>query len=148
MKVGSEKVEDDMERARWIREEIGNERTLMMDANQKWDVSTAIRSMEKLCQFNPLWIEEPTHADDVCGHRDINIALKKNKSTTCRVATGEVAQNKVIFKQLLTEEAIDFCQIDAGRMSGGSRPRPGKCACLGAQGKPARTVTRRPSTTS
>jgi len=45
--------------------------------------------------------------------------LKKNKSTTCRVATGEVAQNKVIFKQLLTEEAIDFCQIDAGRMSGG-----------------------------
>jgi len=108
-----------MERARWIREEIGDKRTLMMDANQKWDVQTAISSMEKLVKYNPLWIEEPTHADDVCGHRDINNALKKITSTTCRVATGEVAQNKVIFKQLLNEDAIDFCQIDAGRMSGG-----------------------------
>lgn len=123
MKVGSEKVEDDMERARWIREEIGEERVLMMDANQKWDVQTAIASMEKLVKYNPIWIEEPTHADDVCGHRDINIALKKLDSSVnkakCRVATGEVAQNKVIFKQLLSEDAIDFCQIDAGRMSGG-----------------------------
>ena len=41
MKVGSEKVEDDVVRAGWIKEEIGN-RTLMMDANQKWDVQTAI----------------------------------------------------------------------------------------------------------
>ena len=75
--------------------------------------------MEKLVKYNPIWIEEPTHADDVCGHRDINIALKANPKTKCRVATGEVAQNKVIFKQLLMEESIDFCQIDAGRMSGG-----------------------------
>jgi len=75
--------------------------------------------MEKLIKYDPIWIEEPTHADDVCGHRDINIALKKIPTTKCRVATGEVAQNKVIFKQLLMEESIDFCQIDAGRMSGG-----------------------------
>jgi len=75
--------------------------------------------MEKLVKYNPIWIEEPTHADDVCGHRDINNALKKITTTKCRVATGEVAQNKVIFKQLLCEDAIDFCQIDAARMSGG-----------------------------
>lgn len=75
--------------------------------------------MEKLIKYDPIWIEEPTHADDVCGHRDINNALKKQPKTKCRVATGEVAQNKVIFKQLLMEDAIDFCQIDAGRMSGG-----------------------------
>jgi L-fuconate dehydratase len=117
MKVGSEKVEDDVERARWIKEEIG-ERTLMMDANQKWDVQTAISSMKALSKYDPLWIEEPTHADDVCGHRDINNSLKE-QGVKCRVATGEVAQNKVIFKQLIMEKAIDFCQIDAGRMSGG-----------------------------
>jgi L-fuconate dehydratase len=75
MKVGSEKVEDDVVRAGWIKEEIGN-RTLMMDANQKWDVHTAISSMKALSKFDPLWIEEPTHADDVCGHRDINNSLK------------------------------------------------------------------------
>lgn len=63
--------------------------------------------MKKLAKFRPLWIEEPTHADDVCGHRDIARACEKFVNKV-GVATGEVAQNKVIFKQLITENAIEF----------------------------------------
>ena len=96
--MGSPDVEEDIARARAIRDEIGPENFLMMDANQKWDVPDAIANMKRLAEFRPIWIEEPTHADDVVGHREINKALGPYG---VGVATGEVAQNKVIFKQLL-----------------------------------------------
>ncbi|KAH8048626.1 L-fuconate dehydratase [Aureococcus anophagefferens] len=99
-------------RARAIREEIGDDRVLMMDANQ-WDVPEAIANMRQLA-FRPLWIE-PAHCDDVVGHREIARALRP---LGVGVATGEVAQNKVIFKQLLQEDAIEFCQIDSCRIAG------------------------------
>jgi L-alanine-DL-glutamate epimerase-like enolase superfamily enzyme len=67
--------------------------------------------------YKPLWIEEPTNCDDIVGHRAIAEALKP---LGVGVATGEVAQNKVIFKQLLQEEAIEFCQIDSCRIAGPS----------------------------
>ena len=67
MKVGAN-LNDDIRRARIIREEIGNDRFLMMDANQKWNVDQAISNMKALAQFNPMWIEEPTSPDDVLGH--------------------------------------------------------------------------------
>ncbi|KAH8076405.1 L-fuconate dehydratase [Aureococcus anophagefferens] len=117
MKVGSPDPADDVMRARAIREEIGDDRVLMMDANQKWDVPEAIANMRQLAAFRPLWIEEPTHCDDVVGHREIARALRP---LGVGVATGEVAQNKVIFKQLLQEDAIEFCQIDSCRIAGPS----------------------------
>jgi len=116
MKVGSENVQDDIDRARAIRTAIGEDNFLMMDANQKWDVQETIENMTKLSEFRPIWIEEPTNCDDVVGHRDIARALAKLKNPV-GVATGEVAQNKVIFKQLLSEDAIEFCQIDSCRMA-------------------------------
>jgi L-fuconate dehydratase len=111
-KVGSN-IEDDIRRARLIREEIGPERTLMMDANQVWDVGEAIANMARLAEFRPLWIEEPTSPDDVLGHAAIARAV-----APIGVATGEHVQNRVIFKQLLQADAIRFCQIDACRLGG------------------------------
>jgi len=117
MKVGSVDPEEDVMRARAIREEIGEQSCLMMDANQKWDVPEAIANMRQLATFRPLWIEEPTNCDDIVGHREIARALRP---LGVGVATGEVAQNKVMFKQLLQEDAIEFCQIDSCRIAGPS----------------------------
>lgn len=117
MKVGSPDPDDDVARAAAIRDEIGPDNFLMMDANQKWDVPEAIDQMRKLAVYKPLWIEEPTNCDDVVGHRAIAAALKP---LGVGVATGEVAQNKIVFKQLLQENAIEFCQIDSCRVAGPS----------------------------
>jgi len=111
IKVGGNAA-DDLRRATIVREEIGA-RTLMMDANQVWDVGEAIERMRDLAQFEPLWIEEPTSPDDVLGHAAIARAV-----APIGVATGEHCQNRVIFKQLLQANAISFCQIDAARLGG------------------------------
>ena len=112
MKVGRDR-EDDIRRAAIIREEIGPDRKLMMDANQIWDVDEAIEWMKPLAQFNPWWIEEPTSPDDVLGHAKIARAV-----APIGVATGEACQNRIIFKQLLQANAISFCQIDSCRLAG------------------------------
>ncbi|HLL65245.1 MAG TPA: enolase C-terminal domain-like protein [Micromonosporaceae bacterium] len=117
MKVGGP-IADDVRRAAIIREEIGPDALLMMDANQVWDVDEAIDNMAQLVQFNPYWIEEPTHADDVLGHARIAKAVTELSGGRCHVATGEVAANRVIFKQLLQAEAIGIMQIDACRVGG------------------------------
>lgn len=112
MKVGSN-IDDDVRRAAIIREEIGDERKLMMDANQKWEVKEAIEHMKVLARFDPWWIEEPTSPDDILGHATIARAVAPIK-----VATGEHCQNRVIFKQLMQAKAIDICQIDSCRVGG------------------------------
>lgn len=112
MKVGAN-INDDIRRAQIIREEIGSDIKLMMDANQKWDVNEAIQQMKRLSEFNPWWIEEPTSPDDILGHLAIRKAISPIK-----VATGEHCQNKVMFKQFLQSGAIDICQIDSCRVGG------------------------------
>ncbi|NQY11045.1 MAG: L-fuconate dehydratase [Flavobacteriales bacterium] len=112
MKVGAD-LEDDMKRAALIREEIGDDARLMMDANQRWDVGESIENMKKLAKFNPYWIEEPTSPDDILGHATIARAVAPIK-----VATGEHCQNRVMFKQLLQANSIEVCQIDSCRVGG------------------------------
>ncbi len=112
MKVGTS-IEDDVRRASIIRQEIGPDKKLMMDANQVWDVDEAIEKMERLAEFDPWWIEEPTSPDDVLGHAKIARAV-----APIGVATGEHCQNRVVFKQLMQAEAISFCQIDSCRLGG------------------------------
>ena len=112
IKVGAN-IDDDLRRARIIREEIGADRKLMMDANQVWNVDEAIRNMEQLAPFNPWWIEEPTSPDDVLGHAAVARAI-----TPIGVATGEHVHNRIMFKQLLQANAIKFCQIDSCRLGG------------------------------
>jgi L-fuconate dehydratase len=112
MKVG-QSLDDNVRRAALMREEIGPGRVLMMDANQCWDVDEAIRQMKALARFDPWWIEEPTSPDDVLGHAAIAKAV-----APIRVATGEVVQNRVIFKQMLQAKALGFLQVDSCRMGG------------------------------
>ena len=96
-----------------MREEIGPGRRLSMDANQCWDVPEAIVQVKALAHLDPFWIEEPTSPDDVLGHAAIARAIAPVK-----VATGEMCQNRVLFKQFIMEGAIDVVQIDACRLGG------------------------------
>jgi L-fuconate dehydratase len=112
LKVGNS-MEEDVRRCQIAREVIGPERKLMVDANQRWEVNQAIEWMESLKPFNPWWIEEPTSPDDVMGHKKIRKAIHP-----IGVATGEHCQNRVLFKQFLATNAIDFCQIDSCRLGG------------------------------
>ena len=111
LKVGGN-LEDDIRRLRIAREVIGWEANLMIDANQVWDVPEAIEWMERLAEFKPLWIEEPTSPDDVLGHAAIRAAV-----APIGVATGEHGMNRVLFKQMFQAEAIDFCQLDSARLA-------------------------------
>jgi len=112
MKVGRN-LEDNARRAALMREEIGPDRKLMMDANQCWDVEESITQMKALARFDPWWIEEPTSPDDVLGHARI-----AREIAPIAVATGEVCHNRVIFKQLLQADAIRYVQVDSCRMGG------------------------------
>ena len=112
MKVGAD-IEDDRRRARIIRDEIGPDPMLAVDANQRWDVPVAIEWMTHLAEFDPYWIEEPTSPDDILGHAAIARAV-----APIRVATGEHVHNRVMFKQLLQAQALSICQVDACRLGG------------------------------
>nr|WP_321984315.1 L-fuconate dehydratase [uncultured Lichenicoccus sp.] len=112
MKVGHD-LQDDIRRLRIAREVIGPDRRLMIDANQVWDVGQAIDWVRQLSFCNPYLIEEPTSPDDVEGHRAIREAV-----APVRVATGEMCQNRIMFKQFIMRGAIDIVQIDACRLGG------------------------------
>ena len=112
IKVGRS-LEDDIRRSRIIREEIGWDRRLMMDANQVWEVDEAIENMKQLAEFQPWFIEEPTSPDDILGHARIAEAIAPIK-----VATGEHCHNRVMFKQFLQAGGLQVCQIDSCRIGG------------------------------
>jgi L-fuconate dehydratase len=112
LKVGAN-LDDDIRRMRIAREICGPDFPIAVDANQRWDVDEAIAWMRALAQFNPWWIEEPTSPDDVLGHATIAKAIAPIK-----VATGEHAHNRIVFKQLLQANAISFLQLDAARVAG------------------------------
>lgn len=115
LKVGGS-VEEDRERLRLAREVIGYDQgnVLMVDANQVWSVPEAIDYMNQLAEFRPWFIEEPTSPDDILGHA----AVRKGLKGKVGVATGEMVQNRIVFKQLLQAGAIDVLQPDACRVGG------------------------------
>lgn len=112
MKVGRD-LDDDIRRLEIVREIMGPDRFLMIDANQVWEVNQAIDWVKALSRFNPFFIEEPTSPDDVSGHKAIRQAIAPVK-----VATGEMCQNRILFKQFIKDGAIDIVQIDACRIGG------------------------------
>jgi L-fuconate dehydratase len=112
LKVGGE-AKDDLRRAMLMREEIGWDNKLMVDANQKWGVDEAIARTRMLGEAKPYWMEEPTNPDDILGHARIRREVKP-----VRIATGEHCHNRVMFKQLMQAGAIDVCQIDSCRVAG------------------------------
>ncbi len=112
IKVGAS-ASDDIRRLEIIREEVGPDRNLMLDANQAWDVPTAIEFMRQANRFSPVWIEEPTSPDDILGHAKIAQAI-----APVGVATGEHCHNRVMFKQFFEQGAMQYCQLDACRLGG------------------------------
>jgi L-fuconate dehydratase len=112
MKVGRDR-DDDLRRALLVREQIGPDRLLMVDANQVWDVEEAIEWTNSLAPADLYWIEEPTSPDDVLGHARIRAGV-----APVRVATGEHCHNRVMFKQFLQAEALDVVQLDGCRLGG------------------------------
>ena len=112
LKVGRDR-QDDIRRLRIAREELGPDRALMIDANQVWEVDEAIDWVRDLAFARPWFIEEPTSPDDVEGHRKIRQGVAPVK-----VATGEMCQNRIMFKQFIMRGAIDVVQIDACRLGG------------------------------
>jgi L-fuconate dehydratase len=112
LKVGGDPA-DDLRRGWILRNEIGPENRLMVDANQKWGVLEAIERTNALAPLDPWWMEEPTSPDDILGHARI-----RREVAPIRIATGEHCHNRVIFKQLLQAQAIDVCQIDSCRVAG------------------------------
>jgi L-fuconate dehydratase len=113
LKVGRD-LKDDIRRVRIAREVLGPDLNLMIDANQVWEVDQAIEWLKELAFAKPWFIEEPTSPDDVEGHRRIREAVKGSM----QVATGEMCQNRIVFKQLIMRGAIDVVQIDACRLGG------------------------------
>ncbi|MCQ4079848.1 L-fuconate dehydratase [Streptomyces sp. RB6PN25] len=112
LKVGAD-LADDVRRCRLAREAVGPGVRIAIDANQRWGVREAVEWVGALAESDPYWIEEPTSPDDILGHAAIRRAVAPVK-----VATGEHAHNRIVFKQLLQAEAIDVLQIDAARVGG------------------------------
>jgi len=112
LKVGLN-VDDDVRRCRIAREAVGSSVAIAIDANQRWDVDTAIPWLRNLADFNIAWIEEPTSPDDILGHAKIRRGI-----APMPVSTGEHTQNRVMFKQLFQAGAVDLIQIDAARVGG------------------------------
>jgi L-fuconate dehydratase len=112
IKVGAPDPDDDVRRVRLVRETVGPDIRVAVDANQVWEVDEAIRRIRMLEPFDLAWVEEPTSPDDVLGH------LAIARAVDVPIATGEHCQNRVLFKQFLASGAMEVCQIDACRVAG------------------------------
>ena len=114
LKVG-QNSEQDVQRIRFMREAIGPDCQLMVDANQFWGVAEAKQHVEPYRPFGLKWVEEPIARDDVLGYVDL---AETFADASFDFACGEQAASPVIFKQLLKSGAIGYCQIDAVRVAG------------------------------
>ncbi len=113
LKVGSRDPERDLRRANIVREVAGNQTRVMVDANQQWTLPQALDICQRLRSINPFWIEEPTHPDDVLGHKTLADAIAPVK-----LAIGEHVPNRVVFKNYLQAQCAGFIQVDAVRVAG------------------------------
>ena len=112
IKVGKPELAEDCERVAAVREVIGPDRGLMIDANQRWDLSQGTRAMSALQEFAPAWIEEPLRADDLAEHAE----LRRRISTP--VAMGENLHTVYRFRDALDLEACDIVQPNVVRVGG------------------------------
>jgi L-fuconate dehydratase len=113
LKVGSPEESRDLRRAAMLRKLVGEESTLMFDANQHWHLPDALRICAELAQFNPHWIEEPTHPDDIQAHVELLRAVSPIK-----IAAGEHIANRILFKNFMQAKALSFVQVDCTRVAG------------------------------
>jgi L-fuconate dehydratase len=113
LKVGSAVPERDLRRAAMLRQVVGDSSILMFDANQHWNLPLALRMCRELAEFRPLWIEEPTHPDDLHAH-----VVLAREIAPVKVAAGEHIPNRVVFKNFLQAGALHYVQADCTRLAG------------------------------
>jgi L-fuconate dehydratase len=113
LKVGSADPDRDLRRAAMLRQTIGDSRTLMFDANQRWPLPLAQRMCRQLAVYKPLWVEEPTHPDDIQAY----VALA-NEIAPVKIAGGEHIPNRVVFKNFMATGALYYVQADCTRLAG------------------------------
>lgn len=113
LKVGSSDPKRDIRRANMLRNLVGDESMLMLDANQQWTLPQTLEICNSLRNISPYWIEEPTHPDDVIAHQKIAQAIAPT-----RVALGEHVPNRVVFKNFMEARAVHFVQVDCTRVAG------------------------------
>jgi L-alanine-DL-glutamate epimerase-like enolase superfamily enzyme len=112
IKVGQPDTRIDLKRVAAVKEALGDETALMVDANQQWDRSTAIRIGRALEEFDLTWIEEPLDAYDAEGHAD----LARELATP--IATGEMLTSVAEHADLIGHRSVDYIQPDAPRVGG------------------------------
>lgn len=112
IKVGLPDGAEDLRRVQAVREHIGNDVPLMVDANQQWDRVTALRMGRRLEEFDLVWIEEPLDAYDAEGHAALANALDTP------IATGEMLASVAEHERLIQAKACDIIQPDAPRVGG------------------------------
>jgi L-fuconate dehydratase len=115
LKVGSADLETDLRRFRLVRDVVGDDILLMVDANQQWTWPSVERACLEFANLGAYWIEEPTHPDDVESHRKLAALLRPQG---VRLALGEHVSNRVLFKNFIESEAVDIVQPDALRLAG------------------------------
>jgi L-fuconate dehydratase len=112
LKVGGA-LDRDLRRAQNLRHLVGSKATLMLDANQQWNLPAAMIACKELGSINPYWIEEPTHPDDIFGHKQL-----ADEITPLQLALGEHVPNRVVFKNYLQSGCVGFLQPDCTRLGG------------------------------
>ncbi|WP_329080550.1 mandelate racemase/muconate lactonizing enzyme family protein [Streptosporangium sp. NBC_01469] len=112
IKVGRPSLAEDVERVAAVREVIGPDRLLMIDANQRWDLHRARTALRALERYDLFWIEEPLPADDLAAQ----VELRRSIGTP--VAVGENVATAHGFRDLLTGGACDVVQPNLVRVGG------------------------------
>lgn len=113
LKVGASDTSRDVRRANLVRNTVGPDVKLMLDANQQWTLPTALRICLELAPINPYWVEEPTHPDDVLAHQTLARAIAPTA-----IALGEHVPHRVLFKNFMQAGAAKFIQVDCVRVGG------------------------------
>lgn len=112
VKVGKPDTGEDVDRLAAVREVLGADRGLMIDANQRWDVDRAAAALEEFARFSPVWIEEPLRADDLAAHRELR------RRTGIPIALGENLHTVHRFRDFLDAGVVDVVQPNVVRVGG------------------------------
>ena len=113
VKVGGLSIKEDAKRLETIRNEIGNQKDLMIDVNRAWDLKTAIEGVEEFKKFNPIWIEEPVRWED--DRRNLKLL---SKQTDIPLSGGESEITIYGCRSMIEEEAIQILQFDCTMFGG------------------------------
>ena len=113
LKVGSRDGQRDVRRAFMLREFVGANALIMLDANQQWTLPRALEMCHKLRDVFPYFVEEPTHPDDIRAHSTLAEGIKP-----IPIALGEHVPNRIMFKNFMQAEAVQIVQADCTRVAG------------------------------